>query len=137
VDWFQDREQWRGLKSLAAVECERDVGDQTSCQRRHFIGSLDGTEAEAIARAVRNQWSVENNPRWSLDMSFHEDQGRIREGHAAENFSRLGRIALNSLKQHTTLERGIKTLRAGWDEQYPCQILGIRECGCPVLATRW
>ena len=29
-------------------------------------------------------------------MSFDEDQSRIRKGHAAENFSRLRRIALQS-----------------------------------------
>jgi len=127
VDWFEDRDQWKGLKSFAAVECERHVGDKITCERRYFISSLDGTNAASIAQAVRNHWSVENNLHWSLDMSFHEDQSRIRKGHGAENFSRLRRIALNLLKQETTCRRGIKTkrLRAGWDEQYLCQILRI------------
>jgi len=127
VDWFEDCGQWKGLKSFAAVECERDVGDKITCERRYFISSLDGTDAARIAQAVRNHWSVENNLHWSLDVSFHEDQSRIRKGHGAENFSRLRRIALNLLKQETTCRRGIKTkrLRAGWDEQYMCQVLQI------------
>ena len=127
VDWFEDRDQWNGLKSFAAVECERHAGDKITCERRYFISSLDGLDAARIAQALRNHWSVENNLHWSLDMSFHEDQSRIRKGHGAENFSRLRRIALNLLKQETTCRRGIKTkrLRAGWDEQYMCQVLQI------------
>jgi predicted transposase YbfD/YdcC len=127
VDWFEDRQQWKGLRSFAAVECERHVGDRISHQRRYFISSLEGRDAKGMAYAVRNHWQVENSLHWSLDMSFHEDQSRIRKGHAPENFSRLRRIALNLLKQNTTLKRGIKTkrLKAGWDEQYLCQILQI------------
>jgi hypothetical protein len=36
-------------------------------------------------------------------------------------------MALNLVKQETTNKRGIKTKRrrAGWDEQYLCQILRI------------
>jgi predicted transposase YbfD/YdcC len=127
VNWFEDREQWKGLNSFAVVECERHVGDQITRERRYFISSLPGTNPQAIAQAVRNHWRVENSLHWSLDVTFHEDQSRIRKGHAAENFSRLRRIALNLLKQNTTLKRGIKTkrLKAGWDEQYLCQILQI------------
>jgi predicted transposase YbfD/YdcC len=127
VEWFADREQWKGLRSFAAVECERYVNGQTTTERRYFISSLDGSDAENIAQAVRKHWSIENGLHWSLDISFHEDQSRIRKGHAAENFSRLRRIALNLLKQNTTIKRGIKTkrLRAGWDEQFLCQTLKL------------
>jgi predicted transposase YbfD/YdcC len=127
VDWFEDRELWAGLNGFAAVECERYVGDQVTCERRYFITSLPATDAASLARAVRGHWAVENKLHWVLDMSFQEDHSRIRKGHAAENFSRLRRIALNLLKQNTTRKCGIKIkrLRAGWDEQYLCQILGI------------
>jgi hypothetical protein len=62
-----------------------------------------------------------------LDVAFAEDQSRTRTEHAAENLSLFRRVALCLLKQETTNKRGIKTkrLRAGWDEQYPCQILRI------------
>ena len=127
VDWFADREQWQGLRSFAAVECERYVNAETTTERRYFISSLDGSEAANIAQAVRNHWRIENSLHWSLDVSFNEDMSRIRKGHGAENVSRLRRMALNLVKQETTNKRGIKTkrLRAGWDEQYLCQILRI------------
>jgi predicted transposase YbfD/YdcC len=127
VDWCEDRQNWPGLRSFAAVECERTANGETATERRYFICSLDGSDAATLAHAVRNHWSIENNLHWSLDVSFHEDQSRIRKGHSAENVSRLRRMALNLVKQETTLKRGIKTkrLRAGWDGQYLCQILRI------------
>jgi predicted transposase YbfD/YdcC len=127
VDWYEDRAQWKGLRSFAAVECEREANGKTTIERRYFISSLDGRDAAAIAKAVRNHWRIENKLHWVLDMAFAEDRSRIRKGHGAENVSRLRRIALNLLKQETTHKRGIKTkrLRAGWDEQYLCQVLRI------------
>ncbi len=127
VDWFEDRAQWPGLRSFAAVECERTAGEKTSCERRYFISSLDGTNAEMIAQAVRTHWRIENSLHWALDVSFGEDQSRVRKGRAAENFSRLRRIALILLKAETTLKRGIKTkrLKAGWEHDYLLRVLQI------------
>lgn len=125
VSWFEDRDQWPGLKSFAAVECERRVGENTTCERRYFISSLDGSDAQVIAHAVRSHWGIENSLHWSLDVSFGEDNSRIRQGHAAENFSRLRRIALTLLKHEKSIKVGIKAKRhkAGWDEDYLLRVL--------------
>ena len=58
-------------------------------------------------------------------MSFNEATGQIHDGYAAENFSRLRRIALNLLKRETTEELGIKAKRllAGWDEDHLLKVL--------------
>ena len=74
------------------------MGEKTSCERRYFISSLDGTDARTTARAVRDHWQIENSLHWVLDVGFAEDQSRVRTGRAAENLSRLRRIALNLLK---------------------------------------
>jgi len=58
-------------------------------------------------------------------VSFAEDQSRVRKGHAAENFSRLRRIALNLLRRETSRKRGIKgkRLNAAWDHDYLLRLL--------------
>ncbi len=128
VEWFEDRQTWPGLKSFAAVECERTADGKTSTERRYFISSLDGGDAVTIARAVRNHWGIENNLHWSLDMAFNEDQSRMRRGHSAENFSRLRRMALNLLTHENTEKLGIKgkRLMASWDHDYLLKLLTLR-----------
>ena len=119
--------QWPGLAAIAAVECERETLDSgsRSVERRYFISSRKGVDAEAIAAAVRGHWAVENKLHWQLDVSFREDERRIRKDHGAENYSRLCRLALNLLKRDKTVKIGIhgKRLKAGWDEPYLLRLL--------------
>jgi predicted transposase YbfD/YdcC len=125
VDWCQDRQEWAGLGSFVAVECERIVGEKTSCERRYFISSLDGKDAKAVAEAVRSHWGIENNLHWHLDVAFREDSSRVRTGHGAENLSRIRRIALNLLKREHTEKASIanKRLLAGWDHDYLLRLI--------------
>lgn len=114
-------EQWPGIKSLILVERTRDVDGKVSVELSCYISSLDRrTRAERLAYYVRGHWSVENNLHWQLDVSFSEDDRRIRKGHGAENFSRLCRIALNLLKAEPTAKVGvaIKRQKCGWDNEY-------------------
>jgi predicted transposase YbfD/YdcC len=123
--------QWAGLAagSIAVVESVRqDLGDlsgKVTTERRYFISSLPGTSADQMADAVRGHWAVENKLHWQLDVSFREDERRIRKGHGAENYSRLCRLALNLLKRDKTVKIGVhgKRLKAGWDEHYLLRLL--------------
>jgi len=120
------REDWPGLASLGVVESTREVlAGKTSVDRRYFISSLKDVDAEQMAAAVRGHWSVENKLHWQLDVSFREDERRIRKDHGAENYSRLCRIALNLLKQERSVKIGVhgKRLKAGWDEPYLLRLL--------------
>lgn len=131
VHWVQKtlEEPWPHLGSLAVVESVRqDLGDpsgKVSTERRYFVSSLAGTDAMAMAQAIRGHWSVENSLHWQLDVSFDEDQKRLRQGHGAENYSRLCRLALNLLKRDTTVKAGVhaKRLKAGWDEHYLLRLI--------------
>jgi predicted transposase YbfD/YdcC len=126
--------RWPGLRSIAAVECERTVagggggggGSGTrSVERRYFITSLAGDDAAGVLGAVRGHWGIENKLHWQLDVSFREDQCRVRVGHGAENLSRLRRLALNLLKRDKSVKVGIngKRRKAGWDEHYLLRVL--------------
>jgi predicted transposase YbfD/YdcC len=121
--------QWPGLKSLAVVQRTRQqVGQATaSIERHYYLTALDRrTTAAKLAAYIRGHWSVENNLHWQLDVSFNEDQRRIRKGHGAENFSRLCRIALNLLKAERTATLGIAGKRkcCAWDNDYLLKVLG-------------
>lgn len=127
IAWLQDRSAWTGFKSIAAVESERTENGRTTVERRYFISSHEGLDAAFMANAIRGHWGIENSLHWSLDVSFREDDSRVRKGHGAENLSRLRRITLNLLKEEKTVKVGIKgkRLKAGWDQTYLLRILGM------------
>ena len=117
---------WPGLKSLVMVERTREVNGHVSKEVHYYISSLDTRRSAAqFLHYTRRHWSVENNLHWQLDVSFNEDQRRIRTGHGAENFSRLCRIALNLLKREPSRHVGIATRRqiCGWDNAYLLKVL--------------
>lgn len=119
------RENWAALASAVCVEATRRVGPQEQRERRYYISSIDTLDARRMLERVRGHWGVENGLHGCLDVGFDEDRRRIRQGHAAENFSRLSRIALNLLKRERTNKHGIKTkrLRCGWDHDYLLTVL--------------
>ena len=125
VSWLQARHEWPGLKSIAAVEASVERNGQTSIERRYFISSRVGEVAQVIGVLARNHWSVENNLHWMLDVAFGEDASRMRVGNAAENLSRVRRIALMLLKREKTAKVGVKARRkkAGWDRDYLLKVL--------------
>lgn len=127
VDWLVQKEAWAGLKSIVMVESVREViGQAASVERRYFISSLAADATEAL-RCVRGHWAIENSLHWVLDVSFREDECRIRAENATENMATLRHMVLNLLKQEQSCKRGIKTkrLKAGWDESYLLKVLQI------------
>jgi predicted transposase YbfD/YdcC len=125
VGWFEDRGAWPGLRSFVLVESVREQGDKRAVSRRYYISSLHGDGAEQLAAAVRAHWGIDNGLHWSLDVSFHEDQCRVRARHAAENFALVRKIAQNLIKAEKTAGVGVnaKRLMAGWDDNYLLKIL--------------
>src|SRR5262249_7824375 len=112
------RWNWPDAQSIVRVCRQATVQGKKSHEVRYFVSSL-ASEADQLASCIRGHWGIENKLHWSLDVTFKEDQGRIREGHAAENAALLRRLALSILKQDTwysTSLRG-KRLRAGWDNK--------------------
>lgn len=123
--WLKVAGDWPGLRSVVCVEARREViGQEPSVERRYYITSL-APDAAALGGAIRGHprgWGGENRLHHVPDVSFHEDDSRIRRDHGPQNVSRLRRIALNLLKAADghTKRKSIKGRRkiAGWDDQF-------------------
>ena len=103
--------RWSGLKSIAMAEREVHQQDnKVSIERRYFITSL-GPNAPRLGHAIRSHWGIENRLHWVLDMSFREDESRVRRGYGAENLGVVRHFALNLLRQEKTYKRGVKGKR--------------------------
>ena len=125
ASWFSEHAKWKNLRSLIRVQCKRTIDGETSSEYHYYISSLPAANPEKLLGYIRGHWSVENRLHWCLDISFADDDRRIRTGHGAENFSRLSRIGLNLLKAEKTLRAGIKSkrLNCGWNHNYLLKVL--------------
>ena len=117
-------EQWPGFQTVVMVRAERRVGDRSETETRYYISSLP-SQAKQILNAVRTHWHIENQLHWVLDITFREDESRIRTGNAAQNMTILRHIALNLIKREQSTKRSVrgKRLKAGWNEDYLAQVL--------------
>ena len=123
-DDLPDRARWPNLKAIGMVTSTviRD-GEKTTQQRYYILSKY--VSVRRFAEAVRGHWGIENRLHWQLDVTFGEDQCRVRKGHADANFSILRRTALSLPKQKSTMKVGVKNNRliAAWDEDYLEKIL--------------
>jgi len=113
---------WKGLRSigLATLVCRRD-GHETG-EARYYISSLP-VGVRRFARAVRSHWSIENGCHWCLDVTFREDESRIREPVTRENFAWLNRFSLSLLKQHPGKDSvAMKRRACGWSDEFLLQV---------------
>ncbi|HMB07153.1 MAG TPA: ISAs1 family transposase [Isosphaeraceae bacterium] len=119
---------WRGLKSIGLVTscCLRD--GKEAVEARYYISSLE-VDVERFARAVRGHWSIENGCHWVLDMTFREDESRLREQRLRENFAWLNRFALSLLKQHPGRQSLVMKRRScGWSDDFLMEVVTGSTC---------
>jgi len=120
--------QWKGLLSIgiAFLSCLRD-GKETS-EVRYFISSLP-VKVKQFAHAVRSHWGIENSCHWCLDVTYREDESRIRDERLRENFAWLNRLTLSLLKQAPEKDSiAMKRRACGWNDQYMLQVLTGASC---------
>jgi predicted transposase YbfD/YdcC len=111
-------DEWKDLSSIACVRSTRIIKGKESVERRYYISSISN-DAERIGKSIRSHWSVENKLHWQLDVSYREDECKVRKDNGAENFSIVRRATLNLLKADKKTKAGIKNKRskAGWNKQ--------------------
>ena len=120
--------RWKGLKSVGVVtsRCLRD--GKESIEVRYYISSLT-VDVKRFARAVRGHWGIENSCHWSLDLTFREDESRLRARNLRENFAWLSRFALSLFKQHPGRQSLVMKRRScGWSEAFLMEVVTGSTC---------
>lgn len=117
------RSQWKGLKTIGVAVRTYEENGVEKTDARYYISSLR-RNGKRFATAVRRHWSVENTLHWCLDMTYREDESRVRERRFAENLAWLRRMTLSLIKQHPSKDSNIMKRRmAGWNVDFLMQIL--------------
>jgi len=98
VDAIRDRDLWPELKAVGICCYEREVNGVVQYETRQYICSRV-LSAKEFAAAVRDHWGIENSLHWQLDVTFREDESRLRTRKGATNLACLRRQALSRLKQ--------------------------------------
>lgn len=119
-----DASRWKGLVQIGMAISDTTRGGKACDEVRYYILSKALT-ARRFGTLVRSHWGIENSLHWQLDVSFNEDQSRVRKDHAAANLAALRRIGLSLLKNETSSKVGIKNKRlvAAWNTDYLHKVL--------------
>ncbi len=119
------RSQWKGLRTIGIAIRISKQGDKETTEVRYFISSLR-MGVQRFAYAIRSHWNIENTLHWCLDVTFREDESRVRDRLAADNLAWLKRFAICLLKQSQDKESiAMRRRMAGWNSTYLSQVLGL------------
>jgi len=118
VAWLQQRHNWPGLKAVVMVQSTRETGDKIERETRYYITSLV-VMAILLGPIVRGHWAIENSLHWVMDMTFRDDECRVRTNHAPANFTTIKHMAHNLIrkapgKDSLRLRRKV----AAWDDDF-------------------
>lgn len=124
-DSLTTRQQWKGLKTMGvAIRISEHDGKETSDVRYYISSTKMGVRR--FAERVRGHWGIENTLHWCLDVTFREDDSRLRNRHAADNLAWLKRFAISVLKQQSDKESiAMRRRMAGWNPDYLAKVIGI------------
>lgn len=124
IDWLDGRHEWKGLNSIIMLESTREIGEKLTGETRYYLSSLK-PNAVKINHAIREHWGIENGLHWVLDVTFREDDSRIRSGNAPENLAIIRHAVINMLQPHRSKKMTIKRLRktAAWDNKVLASIV--------------
>ncbi len=100
------KKTWQDIQAIGMVYRCREENGRTSEETMFFISSLPPRVRKSTAH-LRGHWGIENSLHWVLDVTFREDDSRIRKGNGPEIASIFRKRALNILQRDTTLKRAL------------------------------
>lgn len=124
VACLEAAEEWTRLHTLILVESTRVVEGQQQTSTRFYISSLTDTCPEVYARLIRGHWGIENGLHWHLDLTFREDDCRVRKGNGPLNlniFRKFSLFLLTHEPSKISLKR--KRKKAARDDGFMLELL--------------
>src|ERR1700728_218851 len=130
VDWLSSDRRFPGelrlpdVAAIVRVASRAELKNHGRCETRYYISSAP-LSAQRAAEAVRGHWAIENSLHWVLDVTFGDDQSRLRSGHGAKNMAVIRHFAINlvrTVKDKRSIR--LRRKRAGWDPSYLANLLG-------------
>jgi predicted transposase YbfD/YdcC len=130
VDWLDSDRRFPGevrlpnVATIIRVASRAELKDRGRFETRYYVSSAALSAARA-AEAVRSHWAIENSLHWVLDVTFGDDQSRLRIGHGAKNMAVVRHFAINLVRTANDKQSiRLRRKRAGWDPKYLATILG-------------
>ena len=106
------------MKGVIIVESQREIGEKIERETRFYISSTT-LEAKLSGPMIRDHWAVENSLHWVMDMTFRDDECRIRTQHAPANFTTLRHMAHNLVRKAPGKDSlRLRRKTAAWDDDY-------------------
>lgn len=102
---FRTLKDWKKIEAVVMVKSTRIVKSKTTVEFRYYITSCSA-DAKYLSQAIRKHWGVESM-HWILDITFREDQSRIRKGDGPENIAMLRHLTLNTMKKYSGIKDSI------------------------------
>ena len=89
----------KGIQTIIEVTHKWITKDKEQQEPLYYISSLAPNIVQ-ISEAIRGHWEVENKVHWVLDVTFKEDDWRIRKDEGGENIGIIRRFVLNLSRLH-------------------------------------
>ena len=119
------KNDWQNLRTIGVAIRHSETSRGETNDVRFYISSLK-LSVKRFAACVRGHWGIENTLHWCLDVTFREDENRVRNRTLANNLAWLKRFAISLLKQVDDKESiAMRRRMAGWNPSYLAKVLGI------------
>ncbi len=101
---------WASLATLVMVIRITRVGEIEKGEVSYYLSSLP-PKVKTLAKLIRQHWSIESQLHWVLDVTFTEDQSRIRKHQAPQTSAMLRRLAVSILSSDTSQKETLRGKR--------------------------
>jgi predicted transposase YbfD/YdcC len=106
----------RRARCVPVIGCQRSIGQKIIDKKADYVLALKGNQSSL--REDVEMFATEQKV-WIMDMTFRDDESRIRKDHAPANFTTLKHIAYNLIrtapgKDSLRLKRKV----AAWDDAF-------------------